>query len=614
MELLNNNSPYLEQDSQILIPLKPHQKTTLYASVKLENESFNDTKEHKRISTRIGIIADDVGSGKSLCVLSLIAQKPFLKDTEFCERSINSMINIYSINQGVKLNTNVIVVPNSIIKQWERYIKTDTSLSYYVVDNKKALDKVSKDYYILDGVSITLVSSTKYKEFYNVLSSQTPSIYISRLIIDEADSINIPACPKLEAIFYWFVTSSYERLQNPVGIILWKNFDTGETYEQYGEWGWSGNQGYYQKIRVAGIRNNGFIKDTFSNISSYNYQLSTQTKNRLYIRNEISFIKESFELTQPIINIIKCKNPLVYNILQGIVNKDIIDRINAGDIDGAIESISCVKVKENNLIKLVTDELSRKLHNLQIRYQAKSQMQYPNPKTKQDTLNKIQNSIDSHKSQIKAITDRVEQKSPCSICYEDIVNKAMSKCCNQLFCFECISSWLAHQTNNPVSCPFCRKPMAKEEDLIVITDKVNPTPPKDEILTKSKNMHKLLHTLSKKNSKILIFSEFDGSFTNIKQTLNELGMKYSRVIGTYSSIAKIVTNFKQPFENPESIEVLLLNSQYFGSGMNLQNATDIIIYHSMSKELTNQVIGRAQRPGRSQVLNIWKLCHDNELK
>jgi SNF2 family DNA or RNA helicase len=48
-------------------------------------------------------------------------------------------------------------------------------------------------------------------------------------------------------------------------------------------------------------------------------------------------------------------------------------------------------------------------------------------------------------------------------------------------------------------------------------------------------------------------------------------------------------------------------------GLNLECATDILIYHTLNQELERQVIGRAQRPGRSSPLNIHLLCHDNEM-
>ena len=42
-------------------------------------------------------------------------------------------------------------------------------------------------------------------------------------------------------------------------------------------------------------------------------------------------------------------------------------------------------------------------------------------------------------------------------------------------------------------------------------------------------------------------------------------------------------------------------------------ATDIIIYHELSKELETQVIGRAQRIGRIMPLNIFYLYNENEI-
>ena len=50
----------------------------------------------------------------------------------------------------------------------------------------------------------------------------------------------------------------------------------------------------------------------------------------------------------------------------------------------------------------------------------------------------------------------------------------------------------------------------------------------------------------------------------------------------------------------------------YGSGLNLENSTDLIIMHKMKPEYEEQVIGRAQRPGRKGVLNVWKILYENE--
>ena len=86
-------------------------------------------------------------------------------------------------------------------------------------------------------------------------------------------------------------------------------------------------------------------------------------------------------------------------------------------------------------------------------------------------------------------------------------------------------------------------------------------------------------------------------------------LKYSRISGNMSCINNVLTKFKNG-----DINVLLLNSRYYGTGMNITEATDIIIYHKMKKELELQVIGRAQRIGRKSQLKIHYLYHSNEYK
>ena len=84
-------------------------------------------------------------------------------------------------------------------------------------------------------------------------------------------------------------------------------------------------------------------------------------------------------------------------------------------------------------------------------------------------------------------------------------------------------------------------------------------------------------------------------------------------MGTSATINKLVKNYKLPNNDPESIQVLLLNAEYCASGINLENTSDIVIYHSMNDAKTKQIIGRGQRPGRTSVLNVWKLSYENEI-
>jgi hypothetical protein len=56
----------------------------------------------------------------------------------------------------------------------------------------------------------------------------------------------------------------------------------------------------------------------------------------------------------------------------------------------------------------------------------------------------------------------------------------------------------------------------------------------------------------------------------------------------------------------------MLNAQSFGAGMNLQCTTDIVLFHRFTKQMEEQIIGRGQRLGRTDRLNILYLIHSNE--
>jgi SNF2 family DNA or RNA helicase len=65
---------------------------------------------------------------------------------------------------------------------------------------------------------------------------------------------------------------------------------------------------------------------------------------------------------------------------------------------------------------------------------------------------------------------------------------------------------------------------------------------------------------------------------------------------------KIIQEFKH-----KNLNVLFLHSMESGAGLNLQEATDLILYHPMSEGMKTQIIGRAYRVGRTLPLNIHYL-------
>jgi SNF2 family DNA or RNA helicase len=134
--------------------------------------------------------------------------------------------------------------------------------------------------------------------------------------------------------------------------------------------------------------------------------------------------------------------------------------------------------------------------------------------------------------------------------------------------------------------------------------------PEDEVnerFCKFKNLEILLK--KKKDAKILIFSNFDNTFHKVIPILNALNIRYDYIKGNGDQIKAIVNRYKNG-----PIDLLLVNTKNYGTGMNLENTTDIVMFHKFDTQLENQVIGRAQRYGRISSLKVHYLLHENEIK
>ena len=618
--LVNKDSILSEQPIGIKIPLKPHQLAMIHRmsefeshnTIKIQNSANTEFPQEFFYKTKIGFLCDKVGGGKSLTILGLISLNRFLKPS----MNFDSVLGLYSLQSynPVIYNMNIIAVPHGIFTQWQKYIEDFTTLKPQFIRKKKEYE----DFYTLvnsfDSVNdfnqaneydIILVSSS----FYNKVSGIIGNTPVSRLIVDEVDMINVSLSQKINAEFTWFVSSSIKILRSPNGYFV---------EEPYTYTNWRGQVvNTYRNVCKYKISKRGYFKNVL--IEATNSQLKTQ----LYLRSEDSFIEDSFRLPEIKYSVIRCKNTIIHNVLNGIVSNDILNMINAGDIDSAIQHIGCETLEEDNLINIVTRDLKNNLNNRKLEYQMKSQMVYASASQKETALANIQEKITELESKIEDLKERISDNSLCCICYDTVQNKAIAKCCNNSYCFECITLSISHRP----TCPYCRANITHNdlivikngdnnedigEDKVIVDEEVGEN---DESREKIGSLKIYLNkSMKKKNSKILIFSEYDASFKEIKGYISQsTDYRFSELKGTTTTINNIVRRYKLKASDPECIDILLLNANYFGSGLNLENTSDIFLYHKMNESMTNQIIGRAQRPGRKKCLKVGKLCYDNEM-
>jgi SNF2 family DNA or RNA helicase len=284
----------------------------------------------------------------------------------------------------------------------------------------------------------------------------------------------------------------------------------------------------------------------------------------------------------------------------------------------------------------------------------KQTKEYVTPKAKQEALERTQTKIQETREKIKLIEERIKGVDCCDICFDDINNPAVTGCCQNVFCFSCLAIAISGKN----ICPKCRDSLTLDK-IMIINKKSNDgegegegeddngygdgTGDRDgvdgnmkdeikirelalkEVLDNSLNNDKYTNfekiieykvkNFPKEKRKILVFSEHEGSFNaKITGVLDKFNINYSRIKGTSASINKTLREYRGDDLKPgdKEIDVLLINSRFFGAGLNLQNSSDIIILHRQGADLLHQIIGRAQRIGRKDPLNIWKLYNNNE--
>ena len=89
--------------------------------------------------------------------------------------------------------------------------------------------------------------------------------------------------------------------------------------------------------------------------------------------------------------------------------------------------------------------------------------------------------------------------------------------------------------------------------------------------------------------------------------LEENNITYALMKGGASTRRRHIEDFRQG-----CTKVIFLNSNYNGAGINLQETTDLILYHDMSSSVQQQVIGRAERIGRTESLRVHHLISQIE--
>lgn len=613
---IDEYAPRTQQPNKIKLPMKPHQLAGLYKALKMENEgiikyniknlndffnitnvlynrrvnSYNNGFDGKlEVSTNLGIMGDIVGYGKTITALSIIASNK-LDNIHINEENVRSYNNIKSYSyftascknyvipqKNIMINSTLIIVPRGpVYMQWEESIKKYTSLNYLAIDNLNFIKKKLPQY---DGTNeqtiysffnkydIVLIKNTTLKVFFDYymhMGQYNIVKYWKRIMVDEAHDI-INKIPLLKYYYLWLISGTYQELCK-------KSINS-----------------HFSLLYLI----KDFLNDEYINL--------------MLIRGTHQFVKNSFKIPVAIEKYYLCKLSIQLSAIRNFISSSVLEKINANDITGAIKELGGKNENENSIIDLVTKELNRDIANKEREKEYIEGLDIPQD-NKNTRLKNNENELKNLNEKLNDLTDRISELSTksCSICMDNYSNPVLLEC-THTFCGACLLNYI-NSNSNASSCPLCRVAISPDK-IIAITDTEIKSPKSDDgdkILSKEETFLNIIK--NKPNGKFLVFSRIDNGFNKIIEKMNDNNIQYALLKGSTSHMMNILNKFR----NGE-IKIILLNTQYAGSGIDINFATDVIIFHSMGLD-KQQAVGRAQRVGRTDQLYIHNLCYEHEMK
>ena len=631
---LNENSAKAITPEWLKTPLLLHQQSALAAALRLETAKTNGLVVDAiagesvggKLYTSYGILGDRVGSGKSLTALSLVKMPaPSPLYNEYIVRG-NAILgdgrdvgllrvkDQTTIATGLKLkplNTSLFIIPHALMGQWEAYVANDTTLKCCFVKKRKDAESPTL-LETIEQYDALFVSSTMWNSFRT--THHPRNILWKRVFIDEADSIAITTdWDDINGLFYWFISASWLNLVFAGGAyfnVLSAYTPPDETPPYVIERVKKLQNNHY--LQIPGCRHVNIVRrmcGISANHSTVAINAAVSQSARLIVHSSETYIQTSFTMPTTTTRKIVCATPTNIRVLDSFISQDMMERLNAGDVTGALESLGMNSYTETDIANAVTASIQKELHNAKVTYEYKKTLEYSTESLKQKAIEAQEQKIASIESRISAIQERLKRakEQTCPICYCDLTSPSVTPCCQQLFCFPC----LCESLKRVASCPLCRARIDDIKEIKVLGETSAQAPPQEvpkvnQLLNKNDSFVKFMK--ENRNARVLMFSSYDASFTKLEDSLDDANIKYSMLNGSQARIAKLLREFKMGKYN-----VLFLNARNMGAGLNIESASHVMLFHRMSSELESQIIGRANRLGRTASLEVVYLIHENEM-
>jgi hypothetical protein len=685
---LQENDPRAPQPEKIKTALKPHQSAALARALAMERDGATAIKmpthpaEYANFSPRelnpsglpivfqanVGVLGDIPSYGKTLTALGIVAQNPDttkIHGSNFTVNRTESSTPMGGYSQIVSwkgamlgaggaaaaadaadaaapdaahflpfIRSTLIVVPHGpVYMQWKAAVQARTSLNVLFLDSITALRRylplakyavsrtgaheryaLMRDMTVAERIAYfadlvaelekydaVLFKSTSLKTFTDMCVTPYismpgvgssdychPFLSWGRVMIDEAHDL-LPKLPAMRFMFAWLISATYTE------IALYLASRRGTT---------------------------GFG-------ASLNRVVTPTRIHLMAVKGTESFVVKSFTIPETTDMTYLCRLQATLAAIQEFLTPAVKDRVNAGDIHGAIQMMGGKSETENDLVDLVTRDLVRDIANKRRGEDYLRGLDIPDA-DRAARLATIAGSIRSLEDRLASIRARLTQLSDkeCEICGDPYVNPLFLSC-THVYCAGCMMQWFNSSAGTRMAgggyaktCPSCRAPI-QGRDLVAIRAPLTPTraaasgsagastsaaaeaeaAAANEPVSKLDTLIRILR--ANPTGRFLVFSRVD--MWNILHRLTEENIPTTELKGTTTQMMNKLASFEN-----NTIRVILLNTRYAGSGIEITCATDVVLFHTMGQDAT-QAIGRANRVGRTTSLRVHRLLYPHEL-
>jgi len=583
----------------------------------------------QKLNVRGGILADEMGMGKTIEVLSLImtnrhdanaytAQPKQPSQTQ--ARDLNTIIiddnNFENDPNFVPCKSTLIVCPLSVLNQWHHEIRRHTPSNHFSIyvyhgaTRNRAPDFLASHDIVLTTYSTLAgeIPPDSNKSLKRVPKQDAPALLEVpwfRVVLDEAHTIKdrntrtAKAAFALKAERRWCVTGTpiQNKLDDLFSLFHFLRVDP------YGEHSW------WSRVIMRPIRNRderGFTR------------LQAILETILLRRTKDQKIDNTPIVSLPprIVNV--CPVPFSEaeeNFYQALWNS------SKTKFNSYIQS---GKVLENyaHILELLLRLRQACDHPSLVTRNQDNNSQTPNLKMIANMLQTTSHLFPQIKEVVANGIDYADEE--CSICLEAIEDAVVTPC-GHLFCKGCIDQHInASAQDQAAACPMCHRQNLTANTLLSVpkkSDKTSeegsssPTHPSSPKKTNDNNedwkssskidcLMQELHSLQD-DVKSIVFSQWTSMLDMVETPLRKAGIKFVRLDGGMAGYQreKAVSSFR---EDP-SVKVFLISMKAGGLGLNLVEASRVFMLDCWWNPATEeQSIDRVHRLGQTKPVHVTR--------